>query len=44
MSKDTLWTEQDIFHFIVFVLGAIWLIMMLGPIVLLIATLGLLQK
>lgn len=39
MSKDTLWSEQDIFHFIVFVLGMIWLILMLGPIVLLIATL-----
>lgn len=37
MSKDTLWSEQDIFHFIVFVLGMIWLIMMLGSVVLLIA-------
>lgn len=38
MSKDNLWSEQDILHFIVFVLGAIWLILMLGPVVLLIAS------
>lgn len=38
MSKDTQWSERDILHFAVFVLATLWLILMLGPVVLLIAS------